>query len=797
MNIAIVGPSPVPYVAGGAEQFIWGLCGAINAHTPHHAELIKLPSREHSFWGLIHAYYDFYTLDLSHFDLVISTKYPSWMVRHRNRTCYMLHTLRGLYDTYPSALGFDVPRTDALVNAVLDEIDAHPDTFALDALFDKLFALERHQHLCNPSFFALPGPLIRKIVRHMDRCAFLQPGTQRYFAISQTVAARADYFPPGARVQVVYPPSSQRQLQRAGGQRHVFTVSRLDAPKRMDLLVRAYAQVQSDLPLYIAGTGPQQAELQALAAQDPRIHLLGYLSDEQVAQYYADSLVVPYLTAQEDYGLVTLEAMMHRKPVIAAADAGGPLEFVEDGANGLVVEPTPQAVAQAIDALASDPARAARMGACAFETVRHIDWAHAVDSLLRGLDASGRPADPFDPARALRLVIPSTFPIYPPQGGGQARIFGLYEQVARTHEVEAVCIKYPAIFAQSREIAPHFSQRIVEFSEAHQAFNLQTERAISVPVEDALMLDHYDLTPAFTQALSQSIQAADAVIFSHPYTYEAAKAYLGGKPFVYEAHNVEFLIKRAVYPADNAQAQQLLQRVFEVESACCQHSAFIMTCSDEDRHTLHELYHTPMDKILVVPNGVDVLSLPFTPIGQRLLHKRAAGLMDARIGLFIGSYHKPNLEACEVIFQLAQQCPDTTFLLLGGQCNAFAGREVPQNVALLGFVSEEEKRRLYAVADFALNPMQSGSGTNLKMFDYLAAGLPVLTTAFGTRGIDRKDVFTIAEVDQMAQAIHTFDLLRCHRQVQQGRAYVENTFDWQVIARPLLQKLETLRTRAQ
>ena len=49
----------------------------------------------------------------------------------------------------------------------------------------------------------------------------------------------------------------------------------------------------------------------------------------------------------------------------------------------------------------------------------------------------------------------------------------------------------------------------------------------------------------------------------------------------------------------------------------------------------------------------------------------------------------------------------------------------------------------------------------------------------------------------MAQAIHTFDLLRCHRQVQQGRAYVENTFDWQVIARPLLQKLETLRTRAQ
>lgn len=797
MNIAVVGPSPAPYLVGGAEQFLWGLCGAINAHTAHHAELIKLPAREHSFWDLIHTYYDFYKLDLSHFDLVISTKYPSWMVRHRNRICYMLHTLRGLYDLYPSALGFDVPRTDALVNAVLDEMDTHPNTFDLDTLFDKLFVLEQHQHLCDPAFFTFPGPLIRRIIHHMDGCAFLQPGEQRYFAISQTVAARTDYLPRDARVQVVYPPSSQSHLQHTGGQKHVFTVSRLDAPKRIDLIVRAYAHVQSDLPLYIAGTGPQLSQLQELASGDPRIHFLGYVSDHEAAQYYADSLVVPYMTMQEDYGLVTLEAMMHRKPVITAVDAGGPMEFVEDGKNGFVVDPNPQALAQAIDALAADPARAARMGVKAFETVKEIDWPHAVHALLDGLDASGRPADSFDPAHALRFVVPSTFPIYPPQGGGQARIFGLYSQVAKHHTVEALCITHPSLTAGTREIAPHFLETIVPRTAEHQALDDDTERALSVPVADAIMLDHYGLTPTYEQALSQSIQKADAVVISHPYTYEAAKAHLWDKPFVYEAHNVEYLIKRAMYPKDNPLAQQLLQRVFEVESACCRDSAFIMTCSDEDRHTLHELYGTPMDKMVVVPNGVDVCSLPFTPVGQRLLHKRSAGLTDTRIGLFIGSYHKPNLEACEAIFQLAPQCPDTAFLLLGGQCTAFAGRELPQNVALLGFVSEEEKRRLYAVADFALNPMHSGSGTNLKMFDYLASGLPVITTAFGTRGIDRKDVFTIAETADMAQAIRSFDLLRCHRQVQQGRTYVESTFDWQVIARPLLQKLETLRTCAQ
>ena len=99
MKIAVVGPSPVPFTIGGAENLMRGLCDAINQRTSHQAELIKLPSKEFDFWSLIENYYAFYKLDLTHFDLVISTKYPSWMVQHKNSICYMVHTLRGLYDT--------------------------------------------------------------------------------------------------------------------------------------------------------------------------------------------------------------------------------------------------------------------------------------------------------------------------------------------------------------------------------------------------------------------------------------------------------------------------------------------------------------------------------------------------------------------------------------------------------------------------------------------------------------------------------------------------------------------------
>ena len=82
MDIAIVAPCPIPYMIGGAENLWSGLQRHLNEHTPHQAEIIKLPSRELSFWELIDSYRRFAELDLTGFDLVVSSKYPAWMVSH-------------------------------------------------------------------------------------------------------------------------------------------------------------------------------------------------------------------------------------------------------------------------------------------------------------------------------------------------------------------------------------------------------------------------------------------------------------------------------------------------------------------------------------------------------------------------------------------------------------------------------------------------------------------------------------------------------------------------------------------
>ena len=87
-------PRGVPYTFGGAERLWEGTVDAFNRLTPHEAAIVELPSPEWSFADIVKSYSNFDALDLGDFDLVISGKYPAWMVRHPRHVVYMCHTLR-------------------------------------------------------------------------------------------------------------------------------------------------------------------------------------------------------------------------------------------------------------------------------------------------------------------------------------------------------------------------------------------------------------------------------------------------------------------------------------------------------------------------------------------------------------------------------------------------------------------------------------------------------------------------------------------------------------------------------
>jgi glycosyltransferase involved in cell wall biosynthesis len=126
------------------------------------------------------------------------------------------------------------------------------------------------------------------------------------------------------------------------------------------------------------------AELARRNGVENRVQWLGAVSEEEKLDLYARSLGVLFPPLDEDYGYITLEAMLAQKPVITCADSGGPLEFVIEHQTGIVAEPTPEALAAAMDNLWEDRERARRWGEAGRQRYDDlgIDWSHVVEKLL-------------------------------------------------------------------------------------------------------------------------------------------------------------------------------------------------------------------------------------------------------------------------------------------------------------------------------------------------------------------------------------------------------------------------------
>jgi glycosyltransferase involved in cell wall biosynthesis len=790
MKIAIAAPSPAPYTIGGAEKLCWGLLEHLNESSGHQAELIKLPCREGSFWELLDAYERFAALDLSHFDLVISTKYPSWMIRHERHVCYMLHPLRGLYDTY----------------ALSGQPLAYRGRHAGIAAWRRFMGQNAGSREALPEFFAraaalraeglpedalgLPGPLLREVVRFLDGIGLARGAIARYAAISATVTHRADYFPPGAKPIVLHPPSNLRNLG-ARGSEHLFTIARLDHVKRVALLVEAMRRSKADLPFRIAGTGPEESALRELAAGDPRIEFLGFVRDREAEELYADAFAVLYAPRDEDYGLVALEAMACGKPVITTTDAGGPTELVVDGQSGFCVAPDPAAIAERIDYLWEHGSERIAMGLRGRERVRDIRWENVAAGLLGDASAPAR----LRPRRRLRLAVATTFPVHPPEGGGQVRVYELYRNLAREMDVDLVTLGRRGEPAFEGEIAPGLRERRVPPSDAHAAAEERISRDLDwVPVTDVAFPELHELTPDYVQRLRESASAADLVFASHPYVLPALEAAAPGARLWYEAQDVEADLKRRTLPAA---AANLLEQTRRVEAVTCSRAQGVLVCSADDGKRLVELYELSAERVHVVPNGVDVDAVAYVAPAERARRKAALGIEDVFAALFMGSWHPPNIEAVRYIFELAELQPDVRFLVVGSAGAALARERVPPNVGLMGVVDSETKALVLGAADVALNPMASGSGTNLKMLEYCAAGLPVISTPHGARGLTLRDGehLQVAELSGFAVAI---EAARCgpgaaeaRARVERARAWVERRYAWRQIAAELSDALRT------
>lgn len=812
MQVAIVAPSPVPFCVGGAEKLWWGLLEAINQQTSHQAELVKVPSPERNFWELMQSYQHFSKLNLSHFDVVISGKYPGWMVKHSHHRCYMLHRLRGLYDTYHFTGHSEYYQSNHPDIIALQDLFAHHrgDRSAVAEVFTRLNQL-RLSKTCPADAVQFPGAFVRELVHFLDGVGLAQSSIKKYAAISQNVANRPDYFPVGSPVDVIYPPSNLKVF-RQGSSDYLFTVSRLDNAKRVRLLVEAMKQVRSKIQLKIAGTGPDAIALQDLAGDDDRIEFLGFVNDEAVIELYANALAVLYVPYDEDYGYVTVEAMMSGKPVLTTIDAGGPNEFVINGETGFSVVPDAAAIAERIDYLCQHHTEAKQMGRTGQKLVQGINWNNTVSRLLHEPSSDARVASkqtgratpsPIE-ARRKKMTVALTFPVFPPRGGGQSRVYHLYRNLAKHLDIELVTFTGADQEPFRGEIAENLTETRIPKSPEHHRQEQLIEKEAKMPITDVMMPELYHLTPDYLEALKAAIgtkrnaegnTASDFVVVCHPYLLPAIRS-VTQQPILYEAQDVEIELKKDIL-SNTPIRNRLLESIRLVEQECCQSSQLVMTCSQDDAHSLHRIYGVALDKIVEVPNGVDTQAINYISQETRSRKKAQLDLNQSFTALFLGSWHGPNLEAVRHMMSMAQALPHVNFLVVGSVGWAFQHEKRPSNLGFLGVVDEETKEVVLEIADVALNPMSFGSGTNLKMLEYFAAGIPVISTPFGIRGlgVEHETHCIVATIENFADAIaqiQSEDVALQSNRVQTAREYVQRHLDWKIIADRFLETLGVL-----
>ena len=340
----VICATQVPFAYGGAEMLVDSLRDELRArdfevdvaalpfHWPTRTELLKGSLA----WRLI----NLTEAEGRRIDLVIATRFPSYLVKHPNKVVWLIHQLRQAYDLLGTRYS-DFSEREA------------PDAKAL------------------------------AMIRAMDRRTLSE--ARAVYTISGNVAERLRRFN-GIEAEVLYPPPRLDPLLRPGDPGDsIFTLGRLDPLKRFDLLVRAMKHTETPVRCFIGGAGPERENLAALIDRlglQGRVELLGRMEDAAVVERYADCLGVFYAPYDEDYGYVTVEAFKAGKPVVTTEDAGGVLEFVEDGVNGFVCPAdSPREIGARIDALYRDRERARTMGLAGQAKVREITWDRVIARL--------------------------------------------------------------------------------------------------------------------------------------------------------------------------------------------------------------------------------------------------------------------------------------------------------------------------------------------------------------------------------------------------------------------------------
>jgi glycosyltransferase involved in cell wall biosynthesis len=339
----IVIPSiQVPFIRGGAELMTNGLKNAL-IQRGHEVDIVSVPfkfSPESYVSNLIDVWkeQDFNNFNGYRVDKVIALQFPAYYVKHDDKVLWLMHQHRSVYELYNKV------HASAETNSLRGKIHLN-DSLELNKINKK---------------YSMCQNITNRLKKHNDL----------------------------ESIPIYHPPANEERFYCDESYDFIFYPSRLEELKRQKLLIEAMQYTTSPVVSIIAGNGGQfniyKQLINKLGVAD-KVSLIGHIDEEEKYTLYARSLGVFFAPFDEDYGYITLEAMLSSKPVITCNDSGGPLEFVIDNETGFVVDSEPKIIAEKLDWLYFNKKKAKEMGVNGLHEykAKNISWSNVVSNLLK------------------------------------------------------------------------------------------------------------------------------------------------------------------------------------------------------------------------------------------------------------------------------------------------------------------------------------------------------------------------------------------------------------------------------
>ncbi len=302
----------------------------------------------------------------------------------------------------------------------------------------------------------------------------------------------------------------------------------------------------------------------------------------------------------------------------------------------------------------------------------------------------------------------------------------------RPHSLPQLPLRRPRVGVEA--VRPRIRQHVVR-----RLLRLVTPRADG---QESMLWFFVDrrLDPHFKAHAADVVRWADVVIVEYPFwaSIIAPICRTEGKPLIVSSHDVL---------SQQASGSRMLDKLTaRLEVAGMRSGDFAVTVSESDR----AWYAARGVPSIVVPNPIDHdrLSETFGPDPRTLLRDLyALELPPGPFCLFVGSRYQPNSVAVERLRGIANDCPDTGFVVVG-DC-APVGRS--GNVTALGRVDEAALAVLYQSAALVVIPLATGTGSSVKTIEAMSAGKMVLGTAVAFRGLDPLPAACILQEDDLAR----------------------------------------------